>query len=400
MAQATLKAKVTPRAPRRFTWQPLDAIWLAGLALMLAGLAGIWQRISQGLIPTALTSYVPWGLWVAAYDYLVWLEVGSLMVFTTLVYVFGMKSLSVLKPTVLFTGLVVMVMALLLVFVDLGRPERFWKVMLSPDFRSMITWMVWLHSAYLVLLVAKLWLVLRPGPGSQQTLKRLAWLSLPMGLALIVVSGSIFGVVAARPLWNTSVLPLMFFFSALASGGSLLLLLTVLFWPNKSDGAYRATVAQLARIVAGLLLLGVFAAGLIALTGLYQGGPSRVAALQLILTGPFWWSFWIVHLLLGIAIPLAVLISRPGNPLWVGVAAGLNAVTFLAVTLNIVIPVLVTPELHGLARAFVDPKLSFNYVPNLAEWLTMVFVIGLGALIYGLGFRWLPVKPGQAEVNT
>jgi Na+/H+ antiporter NhaD/arsenite permease-like protein len=53
--------------------------------------------------------------------------------------------------------------------------------------------------------------------------------------------------------------------------------------------------------------------------------------------------------------------------------------------------VLATPELEGLATAFVHAKLNFDYVPNLMEWQTLLFVFGLGGVIYGLGLRWLPV---------
>lgn len=380
-----------------FQWRRTDPIWILGLALLLVSATSMVQRVMTGLEPTALTSYVPWGLWVGVYDYLVWLEVGSLLVFTTLTYVLGFKALQKVKPAVLFTGLVVLLMALMLVLLDLGRMERFFHVLLYPDFGSMITWMVWLHSAYLLLLVAELGLLFRSGEKAGDWLKGLAYLSLPMGVALIIVSGSILGVVNARPLWNTSMLPLMFFLSSLAAGSALLLLLTVIYWPSKQDEEYRQILARLSRLAAGLLLVGVFVAALVALTSLYQGSPNRTNALTLILTGPYWWTFWIVHLLLGVAIPLMILFSKPRSPGWLGLAAGLSVVTFVAVTLNIVIPGLVTAELEGLATAFSGPKLSFDYFPNAAEWLVLSFVLGLGSVLYGLGLRWLPIIDGHTR---
>jgi protein NrfD len=397
MAQTTIPLKETQKRASQFRWHRTDLFWLLGLLLLAAGAWGMWQRLSQGLLATSLNSYVPWGLWVAFYDYLVWLEVGSLLVFTTLLYLAGFKSLARLKPLVLFTGLVVLFMALLLVLMDLGRPGRFWHVYLYPDFRSMITWMVWLHTLYLVVLLAKL--VLAFGYGGvaaerrESLLRALAYAGLPLGLALILVSGSVFGVVAARPLWNTSSLPLMFLASSLAAGSALLLLMALLFWPEKQSTEYRQLVGRLARLTAWLLLAGVFAAAIIGSTFLYQAGPVRADALRLMLTGPYWWSFWIVHLLLGVLVPLVILFTWSDRPILVGVAAALSVVTFAAVTLNIVIPVLATPELEGLVLAFVDARLRFNYLPNVVEWLLLTFVFGLGALLYGLGLRWLPVKP-------
>lgn len=384
-----------------FAFRWTDMFWVIGVILLVIGASGMWQRINDGLAPTNLTSYVPWGLWVGFYDYLVWMEVGSLIIFTGMVYIIGDKRLTRIKPVVLFTGFTVVTMGLLIVLLDLGHAERFWHVFAYPDFGSMITWMVWLHSAYLLVLVAELALVLWGGERGERIVKWLAYLSLPVGLALIIVSGSIFGVVAARPLWNTASLPLMFLISALAAGSSLLLFLIVVFWKDKSSEDYRAVVKRLSRLTSVLLITGVFAAGVIASTILYKGGgnPSRVEALNLILTGPYWWSFWIIHILFGVLIPLAILLNAPGNPRLAGIAGFLSSVTFVAVTLNIVIPVLVTPELEGLANAFVDPKLNPNYVPNVMEWMVIAFVFGIGGIIYGLGLRFLPLQSHHAEEN-
>ncbi|MBN2471420.1 MAG: polysulfide reductase NrfD [Anaerolineae bacterium] len=361
----------------------------------------MFQRLTRGLAPTNITSYVPWGLWVGFYDYLVWLEVGSLLVFTTLIYLTGFSKLKPIKPSVLFTGFTVVLMALLIVLIDLGHPDRFWHVLLHPDFGSMITWMVWLHSAYLPVLVAELGLVLFGGERFEGLLKWIAYASLPMGLALIIVSGSIFGVVATRPLWSTASLPLMFLISSLAAGCGLLTLIVVVFWPQARDEQFRQVVQRLARLTSLLLASGVFAAGVIGFTMVYQGSgsPVRAEGINLILSGPYAWSLWILHILLGVLVPLVMMTTMSRRPIMVGIAAFLSTVTFVAVTLNVVIPVLVTPELEGLATAFVDPKLSLNYVPNLMEWMTLAFILELGSLIYGLGLRFLPLQSRHEEAN-
>ncbi|MCS6872136.1 MAG: NrfD/PsrC family molybdoenzyme membrane anchor subunit [Anaerolineae bacterium] len=392
MAQVVSEQK-RPAAGFRLT----DLIWILGVVALLIGATGMLDRLRFGLAPAAIGSYVPWGLWVSFYDYLVWLEVGSLLLFSGLVYLAHNESLAKIKPLVLFTGFVVLLMALILVAMDLGHFERFWHVYVYADFDSMITWMVWLHTAYLILLAAELFLALR-GTG-KGLLKVLGIVSLPLGLMLILVSGSIFGVVAARPLWNTSNLPLMFFISALASGASLLLLLVTVFWADKQSEEYTRLTQRLAQIAGWLMLGGTFIAGVLAFTILYQGGgnPQRAAALQLILAGPFWWSFWIVHIGLGVIVPVVIYFVFYKNRWLLMLGAALSVITFVAVTLNIVIPVLVTPELEGLAEAYQHQKLSLDYVPNLNEWLVVTFVFGFGALLYGLGLRFLPVLPKRAQ---
>lgn len=387
----------TPEKRPRFTLRLTDLIWIVGAIALLIGSVGMLDRLRFGLAPAAIGSYVPWGLWVGFYDYLVWLEVGSLMLFSGMVYLANDHTLAKIKPLVLFTGFVVLLMALILVAMDLGHFERFWHVYVYADFGSMITWMVWLHTAYLILLATELFLALR---GTAKGLLRvLGLLSLPLGLMLILVSGSIFGVVAARPLWNTSNLPLMFFISALAAGASLLLLLVVVFWADKKSDEYTRLTQRLAQIAGWLMLGGTFVAGVLAFTILYQGGgnPQRAAALQLILTGPFWWSFWIMHILLGVIVPVTIYFLFYKSRWLLIIGAALSVITFVAVTLNIVIPVLATPELEGLAEAYHHQKLTLNYVPNVNEWLIIIFVFGFGGLLYGLGLRFLPVLSKRAQ---
>ena len=96
MADTTIN-RTRPQRRFSFTWRPTHFFWVLGAVLLLIGASSIIQRLGQGLAPTALGSYVPWGLWVGFYDYLVWLEVGSLLIFTTLVYVVGFKKLGRIK---------------------------------------------------------------------------------------------------------------------------------------------------------------------------------------------------------------------------------------------------------------------------------------------------------------
>jgi|DewCreStandDraft_5_1066085.scaffolds.fasta_scaffold01429_21 molybdopterin-containing oxidoreductase family membrane subunit len=111
--------------------------------------------------------------------------------------------------------------------------------------------------------------------------------------------------------------------------------------------------------------------------------------------GLFWWVFWIGHLLLGAAVPIALLVLWPRNPKVAGLAGLLIAALFISVRANIVIPGLALPELHGLERAFTDARLRFDYIPSLTEYLVSIsiFVTALGVAIFFLGYRLLLIAP-------
>ncbi len=406
------------------------------LLAMAVGFIGVGGRIWFGKTVTALGSYVPWGLWIGVYVYLVWLEIGSLLVYAVLTYVFRWKALTAMRGLVYFTALIILVIALLTILLDIGHMFRFWKVYAQPAWSSPIAWMVWFHTAYLALLAAETWFALRPAlvrqagqpnlagkvarvlllgrtelspearEQGERILKVLGWMSIPLGAALISVIGAIFGVVAARPYWNATILPLVFLVNSMVAGGALLTFQYVAFWrhrvsdlPAGEAGGYPEVCRQLGRILLGLLVVALYAALVNAVLILYPNVPSHAAAVKIIFYGPYWYSFWIFHVLLGIVVPLVLLI-RFSSPFGIGTAAFLMAATFIVIPLNIVIPAQLEPQLKGLAEAYMDARLVTSYFPNLMEWLVVLFMGGFGLLLFVLGLRYLPLRPARLGGKT
>ncbi len=367
------------------------SIWLWGLAGLLA-LIGAWavvQRLTQGLYPTHLNSYTPWGIWAAVYEFLVWLEVGSLLVFGVLYYSFGWKELKAIKPIVYLAGLVIMVMALFTIAMDLGQLWRFWRVYLTPDFRSPLTWMVWLHTFYMALLALKLKAALQHDEGTGRLLYRI---SLPIGVLLIAVAGSVFGVVAARPLWNITALPLHFMMASLLAGGALIVLQVRMFYGQFMPGDADRVITRMRLVLLGLLVVATCAAVMNGILVVVPQMPANVEAVWLALFGPYWWSFWILHIGLGVLVPAALLLLTRRVLLTV-VAAALVVAGFSALPPNIVIPALATEGLVGLSQAYIDTRLHLTYFPSANEWLVLVFVAGMGGLLFLTARRLLQLAP-------
>lgn len=182
---------------------------------------------------------MPWGLWVAQYIYFVGLSAGAFLL-SSLIYVFGLKRLEPIGKLALVTATITLVCALLVIWLDLGHPFRFWKVYFNAQPTSMMAWMVWLYTAYFLLVLAETWVALRadlvtwgrrPGlPGlvgrslsfgsgdvspaarerDARLLRVLGTLGVPLAVAFHGGVGALFGVLGARPYWNTSLLPIMF----------------------------------------------------------------------------------------------------------------------------------------------------------------------------------------------
>lgn len=372
-------------------------LWIVGVVGLLVGGYGLYLRFAHGLRLTDLGSFVPWGLWVATYEYFVWLEVGSLLVFTVLVYVFKWNSmLAGMARTLYLTALAILAMALILIGLDLGHPFRFWHVLVWPQWNSLMAWMIWLHMIYLVVLVAKL--VLETVKETKTTKRIATWLShlsMPLGVALIVVAGSVFGVVLGRPAWQGSALPLYFLISALIAGTGLLTFQFIWFWPGERKEEYLAVARKLGQLLMNLLIVGLIAAALGGLVILYPGVPAQATAFELTLFGPFWWVYWVIHIGFGVALPLGLLLTRSRAARRIGVAAGLLVLTFIAVPLNIVIPPQLSIEVveKSLVAAYHGPGMKTFYFPTSAEWLIAVFAIAFGFLVFMVGYHILWLRP-------
>jgi molybdopterin-containing oxidoreductase family membrane subunit len=112
--------------------------------------------------------------------------------------------------------------------------------------------------------------------------------------------------------------------------------------------------------------------------------PSQESgAMTLIVTGPYRWVFWIVHLALGTALPLVLLGAARDRRLW-ALAALLVAVTLLSTRLNVLIPGQAVPELRGLEAAFQHPRLTFTYHATLMEYLVGCFFVAVGIAAFFL----------------
>jgi protein NrfD len=395
-------------------------LWLAAIVGFAVGAYGLYDRIVHGHLDVSYGSYVPWGLWVGAYIYLVGVSAGAFLI-STLVYAFGVKRLEKIGKLALFTAIIALGVSMFSIWLDLGHPERALELILRTNFGSMMGWMIWLYSAYFVLLVVELWFALRADFAAwsarkdfagtlaraltfgqrdvsskalardKSVLRVLGSIGIPLAVAFHGGVGALFGVVGARPYWNTGLTPIMFLVGALLSGGALLTFVVLVFGPNQSSNEHTETVVFLGQIVLGLLLLDVLLEWAEYSIGLYSAIPADVASMQLVLFGPYAWVFWGAHIGLGVVIPALILILRRQSPMWVGIAGLLIAITFISVRLNIVIPGLAVPELQGLANAFTGPGLTFDYFPTLTEWLMQVWIVSTGLLAFLIGYRVLPI---------
>jgi len=396
-------------------------VLLAVLGLVI-GTWGMGARVLYGHKYMDYGSYVPWGLWVSFDLFFLGLTAGAYIV-TILVYGFRVRLFAALGPLSVFALLVTLMCEFIIISLDLGHPLRVYRFLITPNFGSMMFWLVafilfmwaiYLPTFYLLLreqLIArsqdetkaghKIFGLLAFGRTSyseedrrqdHRRVRLLSFISMPVGLLFFGMHGAVFAILLNRPLWNGAMTPFLFIMAALLSGGALITFLTYLFHPRDE------LLRPLGRIVLGLLATFVFLEALQFFVGYQSKIPNFVASLNLIAFGPFWWAFWILHLLIGSAIPMYIFITRPQDSRAVAWACFLILITFFAVRLNYLIPDLAVYKLEGLQNTFFHQRLRTDYIPNINEWLVAIWVLSLGLLTFFLGMRWLPVEAaGKGE---
>jgi len=371
------------------------------IVLLSLGLIGLYERLNYGHRLAGYGSYAAWGLWVASYIYFIGLSAGAFLL-SSLIYVFNVKKVEKIGKLSLYTALVTLILALLIIWLDIGHMERVWEFITRPNFTSMMNNMIYMYSAYFVILLSEFLIVSKPtllmGPLKRVKSTTLLYILGVIGVPLATLFhggvGALFAVVGARPYWFSALFPVLFLTGALLSGSALLVFLIAYFWPNK-DEEYRNIISMLGRLVLMILFFYILFewaefsipwwAGISGALGVHT------ESVLMVLKGPFWWVFWIFHLLIGVLIPLVILIVKKDNPKLIGLAGLLIALTFIGVRLNSVIPGAITVELRGLEEAFRSERLVYYYFPTLHEWLVLLFVVAVGLLLMYMGIRFFGI---------
>lgn len=390
----------SPAFRARLLW----GLWI--LAAIIGGI-GFIERLLHGDQATDFSSYIPWGLWVAGYIYFSGLSAGAFLL-AAATYVFRIRVLEPIGRLALLLAAVTLPMGLLMIGFDLGHLERAYLVIIRPQFHSMMAWMVWLYTAYLILVVVMLWLSYKsdqPGRDPEAVtkdrarLRVLAMIGIPLAIGFAGGVGALFATLAAREFWHSSLFPIFFLVGALTSGTALVTAVVAWQWPSR-DAAWKDLMTLLGRTVLVLILIDLILELAEFMTPSWYQIGSFYELTRYVLFGPYWYVFWVVHLLLGVIVPI-VLLAKNRSPIITGVAAALVAVTFFAVRLNLVIPGLVTPELRGLEQAYSDPignRLTFAYMPTWFEWQVLLGAIAFGVALWYVLIRLFPqVLPRPAQ---
>jgi len=377
----------TAYVPQSLPWKTI--LWAGWAILLVAGAIGVWQRFDQGHLPAGYGSYVPWGLWIGLYFHGVGMA-GGAFVLGAFGYLLGWPGFHEARNLrlVITLSVAAILPAFVGVWLDLGHLDRFQNIFLAPAFTSMMAFNAWMYYAFMLAALGAWWLSFRE---QSVWLRPLLCLAMLFSLLFPSQSGAFFGVVDAKGYWHSALLPVMFLTSAITAGSALLMLARILIDASRGHRltarmqAYEDAIISRLRLVV-LLGMGAYFAFEFAEFSITLWSPvSHAPAIELVLFGPYWWVFWIVHLTAGGLLP-AILLLRRHRFGWT-LAALLVAVCFLSARMNVLVPGQAVGEIRGLQEAFHHDRLRYIYHATPMEYLVGLFLIALGMATFYLGFR-------------
>jgi len=354
--------------------------WLLWLVLLALGSIGVYQRFTMGHLPAGYGSYVPWGLWVALYFHGVGIAGGAFVIGAGgyILNLPGFRSRRVLR-TVIVLSIAAIIPAFMGVWFDLGHMERSHRIFTSPAFTSMMAFNAWMYNIFMICAFVAWLLSFGEDRG---WLKPVLCLALVFSVLFPSQSGAFFGVIDAVAYWHSALLPMVFLTSAITAGAATLLLIRFFIPSDENDAEHAAAIRRLRLItLVGLCVYFVFEFAEFSIA--LWNPVSHAPAIDLVLWGPYWWVFWIVHLAVGGILSLALLSSsRPR--LW-AVAALIVAITFVSARLNVLIPGQAVSEIKGLQEAFHHDRLTYIYHATPMEYLVGLFLLAVGIATFYIG---------------
>jgi Ni/Fe-hydrogenase subunit HybB-like protein len=375
---------------------PLYVLLLCGLlALVALGLVAAVLKGTHGHHITGMNNQVVWGLPHIFAIFLIVAASGALNA-ASFSSVFGrvaFKPLArlsgVLAMTLLIGGLVILVL-------DLGRPDRLVVAMTHYNFKSIFAWNIFLYTGFLAVVAVYLWFMIEKRMNRYSTIA--GYTAFIWRLILTTGTGSIFGFLVAREAYDAAILAPLFIAMSFSFGMAVFILVVM--------AATRGTERPLGDLILRRMknLLGIFIAGVLYfvlvyhLTNLYATRLHAVEAFLLLHGGIYTFLFWVVQIGIGSILPLVMLF----HPVWsqsrrvIAAASGLVIAGGFAQLYVIVIggqayPLDLFPG-YDVSSSFYDGVVA-AYTPSLVELMLGVGGTAFALLLLAVVIKFLPILP-------
>ena len=376
-------------------------VLLAGLtALVAAGLAAARYMDIHGHHVTGMNNQVVWGVPHVFAVFLI-VSASGLLNVASLASVFRQP---LYKPLARLSGLLAimfLVGGLVILVLDLGRPERLIVAMTHYNLKSIFAWNIFLYVGFILIVVAYLVTMFEHHLGRYSG--AIGFFAMLWRIVLTTGTGSIFGFLVARQAYDAAIMAPLFILMSLTYGTAIFVLFlwsALRFCGRSMDPVI---VQRLGRLLAIFVAATLFLTLTYHLTNLYATEHHGVERFVLLEGGIYTQLFWIGQVAVGGAIPLLLLWRFAANgKSRVAVAASMLVVAGGFAQLYVIIvagqayPLTMFPG-SDVTSSFFDGVVG-RYIPSVPE-----FALGLGGAAFAillslLTMRILPFLYGALPV--
>ena len=302
--------------------------------------------------------------------------------------------LSALLAIALLTG------GLIVLVLDLGRPERLIVAMTTFNFKSIFAWNIFLYSGFVVIAALYLWMMFeaRYNKFSQ----KVGTFAFIWRVILTTGTGAIFGFLVAKEAYNGAILAPLFIALSLLLGTAIFY--KVLFWMNK--GLNIPLGSEIILRFRKLLIYFTFAVFYLTilshLTNLYATKHHEYEFFLLFSGNIYTILFWIGQILIGTFIPLLILYSKNFSTTKMGLLIS-SALIILGGFFQLYV-IIISGQAFPLdlfpgyteSSSFQDGIIS-PYTPSMYEFMLGLGGIGISALIYIFAIMILDFTPKSLD---
>jgi Ni/Fe-hydrogenase subunit HybB-like protein len=394
--------------PTLFTQLDGGRTWwylLGGLGLViLLALAGVYHMEHNGHWVTGMDNHIVWGMPHVFAIFLIVAASGALNI-ASIGTVFGKKIYKPLAPLSGLLAIALLIGGLIVLVLDLGRPDRLIVAMTTYNFKSIFTWNILLYNGFILIVAAYLWMMMEKRMNCYA--KPVGYLAFIWRLILTTGTGSIFGFLVAREAYDAAILAPMFVIYSFAYGLAVFILVMVgLYEMDKREIGDKILMRM--RNLLGVFIAAAFYFVLVYhLTNLYATQHHGFESFILLDGGAYTAIFWLGQILIGLIVPFA-LIYLPATRnsrsmlLLASLLVILGGFAQLYVTLIAAqaYPLNIFPG-YEVTSSFSD-GITHGYSPTLSEFLLGFGGISLALLLVAIGtkvLRFLPDSLSDAKMD-
>ena len=376
-----------------------QGVWTLGIILLgLVGLAGLSVLYVEhyGHAVTGMNNQIVWGLPHVFAIFLIVAASGALNV-ASMASVFNNKAYKPLSRLSGILAISLLVGGLLVLVLDLGRPDRLLIAMTTFNFTSIFTWNVLLYTGFIGVVALYLWVQMDRSVHPKYT-KPAGILAFVWRLVLTTGTGSIFGWLVARPGYDAAVLAPLFISMSFVLGLAVFILVLMALFAMDGRELGEAILKRMTNLLAIFIAVVLYFTAVQHLTNLYAAEHAGIERFILSQGGIYTTLFWGVQIVIGALLPMALIFG--GTPGSVSARAGLASVLVIIGGFAQLYVIVVGGQAYPLdtfpgyevTSSFFDGEIA-SYTPSVYELALGVGGVAVALIATGLATKVLRILP-------